>query len=234
MKRELSDSPGRRQGDGAAGEGRLAAFLMIAALMVLVVIAAAALAFYVSRAPESRADDVSVPVANPIDEAMALPEMVGVSIDTDIDGDLWIDGELFGPMSANEQLIVRLEPGAYRVEARHEGAVLASQLVTVEVGGAPTVSLRMPTGTDGSESGAPTVDPTTLDESDPDRPSPVPEDDDAPRPSADTNGNRSRRAPNSRSRVRDALPPRDEPRPRERPRRVSPPEAEPLPDNPFD
>jgi hypothetical protein len=140
--------------------------------VVLVAVVAAALAVAATREedpppealePEARIGDaLLINVPEQTEEAPAAPAAgapVEVRIDSDVNGgELFIDGESFGPIPESEDLAVQLEPGSYRFEARVDGNAVATRDVTVEPGMQGEVSLRLPTG---QEAVPPTAPPAT-------------------------------------------------------------------------
>jgi hypothetical protein len=75
---------------------------------------------------------------------------VEVRVVTDIEGELFVDGESQGPLDAQEDVVLFLVPGAYRFQAKSGDSVVAEELVTVTGGTPMSVSLTMPTGTTGT------------------------------------------------------------------------------------
>ncbi|QQR91803.1 MAG: protein phosphatase 2C domain-containing protein [Myxococcales bacterium] len=74
-------------------------------------------------------------------------ELVEVRVRTDAeDALLYVDGERYGELPAQEDLSLLFPPGAYRFEARSRGSVVAATLVTVEPGATADVALNLPTG----------------------------------------------------------------------------------------
>lgn len=84
-------------------------------------------------------------------EAALAPEedVVAVLLKTDIVGELWVDGEWIGDLEGGD-VEFDLDPGAHRLEARANGSVIRSTVLTVRSGVAAVVELRMPEGVDGA------------------------------------------------------------------------------------
>lgn len=71
---------------------------------------------------------------------------VEVRILTDVDGELFIDGQGYGNLADGEDVYVELLPGPHRFEAVSDGNVVTSAIITLRPGVPSDVALTMPTG----------------------------------------------------------------------------------------
>lgn len=137
---------------GAVDEPQTRAFrgwLVLLVVMVAVVAAAVAVALSQSGTPEpeERPDtrDVEVDLGPAVEDA--VEEAVEVRVRSDVvDGELFVDGEYYGQLEQGEDVVLELPPGAYRIEARSGGSVLASKVANVRRGAPTDVELMLPAG----------------------------------------------------------------------------------------
>ena len=118
----------------------------VVVLLVLVVIAVAVA--YRMRDPEPESEP-EVEAVEGVDEPEqpTEPEPVDVRIQSDVvGGELFVDGQNYGPLEDGVPLHLELPAGAYRFEARQDGSVLASATVTIREGVPADVALMLPGG----------------------------------------------------------------------------------------
>jgi hypothetical protein len=128
--------------------------IVLVAIAVLVIVVAVVLAM---RGSDDAPEETPVPsgAIEPVEgetqpEDELLEGEVEVRVVTDIEGELFVDGESQGPLDAQEDVVLFLVPGAYRFQAKSGDSVVAEELVTVTGGTPMSVSLTMPTGTTGT------------------------------------------------------------------------------------
>jgi protein phosphatase len=87
-------------------------------------------------------------VTEPVERVEPVIERVRVEARTDAAGELWIDGELHGPIAPDTPVALELEPGAYRFELRRDGSTVDEELVPVRDGAPAEVVLSIPAGSE--------------------------------------------------------------------------------------
>ncbi|MCB9601376.1 MAG: serine/threonine-protein phosphatase [Sandaracinus sp.] len=130
-------------------------------VIALLVIAAIVIGLVVSGGGE---EPTAQPPPRP--EPPAEPEPVEVCVRSDVpEGELFVDGQSYGPMREGVSLCVELLPGAYRFEARTGESVAARATATVREGVPADVELRLPEGAarpvDAGPEGAEPTEPDT-------------------------------------------------------------------------
>ncbi|MCB9621957.1 MAG: serine/threonine-protein phosphatase [Sandaracinus sp.] len=111
-------------------------------VIALLVVAAIVIGLVVSGGGE---EPTAQPPPRP--EPPAEPEPVEVCVRSDVpEGELFVDGQSYGPMREGVSLCVELLPGAYRFEARTGDSVAARATATVREGVPADVELRLPEG----------------------------------------------------------------------------------------
>jgi PPM family protein phosphatase len=172
----------------------------------------------------------------------ASQEPVQVTVRSDVMGaELFVDGKGYGRIGEQEDLEVFLEPGAYRLEARSEGSVVASASLTVQEGEPTEVDLMLPSGRFRSDEpggvGAEPTEAPSAQEAAPlaPTPAPAPQVQEAPAPSgAET----QKPAPTAPREPEQGAAPAPAPAPNPKPAPPPPKDDAPaggksLPDNPF-
>ena len=146
---DVKRAPGSMAGSSRGEDGRSAPFWPIA--LVLLALAILAAVFVFARGGSEAAEDENETEETPqlpppiIDEPLMAP--VDVRIHTDvIGGELFVDGDSYGPLEEGVPVRLELLPGAYRVEARREGSALAAATVTVRENEPVDVNLLLPGG----------------------------------------------------------------------------------------
>ena len=138
----------------------------LATLIVALAMSSGALSvFFARRVARSWATPVVSQAeidAMPAEPSEASEEnVVQIQVRSDIEGELFVDGTFRKPLKDSTQASFSLSPGTYLFEARSEGAVVASRLVTVAPGAPITVALMLPEGAsqpvagEGNEAAAP-------------------------------------------------------------------------------
>lgn len=79
--------------------------------------------------------------ASPASESELLRQEVKVTVRSDIDGQLYVDGHYQGRIQQSQSVSLELRPGVYLLEGRTNGEVVATTLLTVRPGLAAEVSL---------------------------------------------------------------------------------------------
>ena len=117
--------------------------ILIAILLVIAIVAA--IVFAMRDEPE---DEVVEPVPEPTAPVVEpAPDPVDVRIRSDVlGGELFVDGQNYGPLEEGVPLHIELLPGAYRFEARRDGSALATATVTLREDVPADVSLMLPEG----------------------------------------------------------------------------------------
>lgn len=123
------------------------------ALLGVLLIAFGAVAFLVSdREGTTIAASPATPAPRP---AKAAEGPVEVRVRTDVPGShLFVDGEDYGEIAIDENVILEVVPGAYRFEARVGENVEATVVRTIEAGAPAEIDLRLPAGEEEGPAGA--------------------------------------------------------------------------------
>ena len=98
------------------------------------------------RAAEGAERERAAAAAAAEEEAEDVQQPVEVRVVTDVDGELWIDGQGYGPLTEGEDVYVELLPGPHRFEAISGGNVVTSAIITLRAGVPADVALTMPSG----------------------------------------------------------------------------------------
>ncbi len=117
--------------------------VLLAVLALALIVGAVVMAMRPSPKPELDTQEV---VAEPEENASPEAQPVEVRVETDINGELYVDGQSYGVLEDGREMYLELLPGAYRIEARQDETVVASALLSVRPDVPATVSLRLPSG----------------------------------------------------------------------------------------
>ncbi len=124
------------------------------AILGIVLIAFGVVAFVVAGGGETATNAPANPAPAPAPAVPAEAAHVEVRVRTDVpDANLWVDGEDYGRIGVDEEVILEVVPGAYRFEARVGEDVEATVVQTVVRGSPAVVDLRLPAGSGGEPSG---------------------------------------------------------------------------------
>jgi PPM family protein phosphatase len=133
-----------RSREGAEGSqgGSLVLWLVAAVVALLFVGAVVALS-----GPADPVEEGDVRDDSPRAAAVESQDPVDVTIHSDVtEAEVFVDGKRYGTITEDAPLRVGLPPGAYRVEARSDGSVVASASLTVLEGEPTDLDLMMPSG----------------------------------------------------------------------------------------
>ena len=129
---------------GATGPMRSFNWWLIILVLVLAVVAGAVALAMVGEGPDE-GSNLADPAATAIPEVSAVEE-VEIVLRSDVDGELYIDGQRRGALPVGGVTRLWLLPGAYRFEARSGGSVVAAAVATVRPGVETDIELMMPSG----------------------------------------------------------------------------------------
>ncbi|MEM9066860.1 MAG: PP2C family serine/threonine-protein phosphatase [Myxococcota bacterium] len=111
--------------------------LVVALLLLGIVIAVVASSSKRTPPPEPTEVPEGPPVVQPV-EVCVRTDVVG--------GDLFVDGQSYGPLREGDSVCIELLPGAYRFEARVGDSAAATTTLTVREGVPADVELMLPAG----------------------------------------------------------------------------------------
>ncbi len=111
----------------------------LVAVVLIAFAAAGAIAMTISKKPPE-------PIATTLAPEPTEDQPVEVSITTDIDGELFVDGESYGEIAQGQDIVVELAPGVYRLAAHALGNEVVAESITVVAGTPADVELMMPLG----------------------------------------------------------------------------------------
>ncbi|MFO0694965.1 MAG: protein phosphatase 2C domain-containing protein [Polyangiales bacterium] len=117
-------------------------------VVVFVLIGIGIVAWRLEPPEDTSRSDVRRPVNAPSTLQPSGPP-VEVMVRTDApSGELFVNGQTYGDITSDEDVLIELPPGSYRLELRREDNVLATATVMVRAGSPLTVMLELPEGSD--------------------------------------------------------------------------------------
>ncbi len=96
---------------------------------------------------------VTQPAPKPEPTVEPDPELIEIIVDTDFDGEIYVDGEFRYALKAGESTSIQVMEGSRHLEAKSGGETVASVTVDAEPGDPYEVKFLLPTGSDAPDGG---------------------------------------------------------------------------------
>ncbi|MEM9189589.1 MAG: protein phosphatase 2C domain-containing protein [Myxococcota bacterium] len=140
--------PAARGADPPSRFGLIAVVLLICVLIAVVVFIVSASSSEPEEPPTPPRQTERLPDPEPVVPITPdIPATFEVYVDSDIEGELYIDGEAVGPLIEGQRITVDLEPGLHLFEARSGESLVVEETVPIGENG-QTIDLRMPAGSE--------------------------------------------------------------------------------------